>query len=90
MSKASLIDISLDTSNLDPKQKDLLNKPQLDKFIDTHCVTCHYTLQVEKFGADVWDLSICKQPRLPTSFCSGLSWLPDPMPDDDNPGHYMP
>ena len=91
MSKASVIDTALDTTNIDPRQKDLLDKTNLEKFLETHCIAHHYTFQVKKCGADACHLGICKQPRLPAHIFRPLNWLPDPVPDDGaNSGHYKP
>ena len=45
ITKGANIDPSLDTDNIDLKQKDLANKPRLEKFLDTHCHIRHSRLR---------------------------------------------
>ena len=85
---ATRIDSSIDTSNTDLKQKDLINKPQLEKFLETHCKLRQFSFQVKKCGDDICEFGVCKPPRLPQEIFNCLNWLPDPIHDDDSPGHY--
>lgn len=88
MSKALKVDTTIDVTNCDQKQKDLVDKAGLKRFIDTHCHVRHYSFQVKKCGADVCEFGVCRPPRLPLEEFQQLTWLPDPMPDAERPGHY--
>ena len=42
------------------------------------------------FYPEMWGVncSPCKKSQLPTDVFQQISLLPDPVPDEDNPGHY--
>ena len=89
MSKALQIDPTIDVTKCDQKQKDLVDKPGLKRFIDTHRHVRHYSFQVKKCGEDVCEFGICRPPCLPLEDFRQLTWLPDPMPDAERPDHYQ-
>ena len=58
------------------------NTPYQDWF-KKHCKETQFAFQVRKCG----DRLCCLEPRLPAE---QLFWLPDPIADENNEGHYKP
>ena len=80
-------EISLDTE-LSPKDtvEMLLKRPKLNMLLkhSTKQRTCFFS--IKKCGES--NCSSCKKPQLSTDVFQQISHLPDPEPDEDNPGHY--
>ena len=47
-------------------------------------------MQVQKCGDIPCKLGICTAPHLPPHQMGQLYWLPDPQPDANRPGHFLP
>ena len=76
-------------SQPDLSQKDLKGKQRLHEFLEWHCCVRHYSFQVKKCGLSPCPFGICQEPRIPSDEFNKLTWLPDPTPDPDSPGHYQ-
>ena len=46
------------------------------------------SFQIKKCGTDKCAFGLCQQTCLPVDVENELSWLPDPVVDDDSPNHY--
>ena len=60
------------------------NYEGIQKFFDHCCQVRHYSFCIKKCGQN--DCDICKPIRLPREVFDQISFLPDPVPQDD--GHY--
>ena len=87
-SQASQADPDIGVSDTAPRQKSLKGKHHLNQLLLSHCQQPQYSFQMHKCGKAVCDFGLCKPPHLPTDPFKSLSWLPDPMKDEANPGHY--
>ena len=67
---------------------DLDKRPKLRAYL-SHCtVERTYFFSIKKCG-DL-ECEICKLPKLPSVVFEQLHQLPDPVPDEQNKGHYKP
>ena len=62
-------------------KKSVKNYENLQKFFDHCCQARHYSFCINKCGVDG-----CKPIRLPCEVFDKISFLPDPVPQND--GHY--
>ena len=69
---------------LDITKASMKNYEGIQKFFDHCCQVRHYSFCVKKCGQD--ECSVCKPIRLPREVFDRISFLPDPMPQND--GHY--
>ena len=60
--------------------QDLRSCMQYQNFLRTHCHEGEYAFQVKRCN----NLECCPGDKLKEN----LYWLPSPIPDDENPGHY--
>ena len=80
-------EVGLDTE-LNPKDTvEMLPKhPKLNTLFKHSTKQRTYFFSIKKCGES--NCSSCKKPRLSTDVFQQISHLPDPVPDEDNPGHY--
>lgn len=64
---------------------DLKRRPDLSKFLESHCQLRHYTFSVKKCGIPQCD--VCFEPQLERDVFNGLRFIPDPVPGEDG-DHY--
>ena len=69
---------------LDITKASMKNYEGIQKFLDHCCQVRHYFFCVKKCGQH--DCSVCKPNRLPREVFDRISFLSDPMPQND--GHY--
>ena len=86
--RASQVDPDIDVSDTALHQKGLKDKHCLSQFLVSHCQQRQYSFQIRKCGKAVCDFGLCKLTRRPADQLESLSWLPDPVEDKANPGHY--
>ncbi|CAB4381993.1 unnamed protein product [Rhizophagus irregularis] len=67
-------------------QAQIRRHPTLVEFINTHCRARAYSFQIKKCNNPT--CLYCKPIRLPLSEFNTLSFLPDPIPSQDNTDHY--
>jgi hypothetical protein len=56
---------------------------EYQKYLHDHCRERQYSFQIKKCG----DITCCGASRIPIN---QLQWLPDPVLDASNPGHFLP
>ncbi|GBB89851.1 hypothetical protein RclHR1_01670002 [Rhizophagus clarus] len=67
-------------------QAQIRRHPALVEFIKTHCRVRAYSFQIKKCNNPA--CLYCKPIRLPLNEFHNLSFLPDPIPSQDNTDHY--
>lgn len=76
-------------TNIQPNmgsKKHLVDYPKVSEFIEHCCRARQYSFCIKKCGND--DCTICRPPRLSPEVFQTLSFLPDPVPLDQDPSHY--
>ena len=86
LSHAMSIDPAI-TPREDLAQHDLKGKAKLEEFLASHCHRRNYSFQYRKCAKT--SCEVCKPPRLDEEVFQSLTWLPNPVPDKNSPGHYQ-